>query len=200
MVASMRRHVYGHMESTGADRRPAPHEREIVDRRWATDLRTTLLCVGSFLSLLVLIDAAAGTLTVARAALWSGLALLLLLVLVPARVAVGDGWLTVRTVRGTRRVRTDRLVAAHTTGHADQRLVLRDALGGRVEFDSRVLAANPALWHRLDTAARASARADHPTARPAALHTLSERIDRETARTVFQVSGLTTDTDEPAAP
>ncbi|MFR0355151.1 hypothetical protein [Streptomyces sediminimaris] len=195
----MRRRVYGHMESTGADGRPAPHEREIVDRRWATDLRTTLLCVGSFLSLLVLIDAAAGTLTPARAALWSGLALLLLLVLMPARVAVGDGWLTVRTVRGTRRVRTDRLVAAHTTGHDGRCLVLRDALGGRVEFDSHVLSANPALWHRLDTACRVSARAGHPTAHPAALRMLSERIDRETARAVFKVSGMATDADGPAA-
>lgn len=186
------------MESPGAEGRPAPRESEIVDHRWAADQRSSLLCAISFLSLLVLIDAAACTLTPARAALWSGLALLLFLVLMPARAAVGDRWLTVRTLRGTSRVRTDRLVAAHATGHAGQRLVLRDAFGGRVEFDSQVLAANPALWHRLDTDARVSARQDPSTAQLAALHALSVRIDRETARAVFQVSGMAADTDEPA--
>ncbi|MEU9247277.1 hypothetical protein [Streptomyces sp. NPDC048385] len=187
------------MGSPGAEGRPAPREREIVDHRWAADLCSSLFCVGSFLSLLVLIDAAAGTLTPARAALWSGLALLLFLVLMPARVAVGEGWLTVRTLRCTSRVRTDLLVAAHTTGHAGQRLMLRDAFGGRVEFDSQVLAANPALWHRLDTDARVSARHDPSTEHLAALHALSVRIDRETARAVFQVSGMAADTEEAAS-
>ncbi|MFF7984027.1 hypothetical protein ACFZDK_33760 [Streptomyces sp. NPDC007901] len=196
----MRRRTYRRRESPGADGRRAPHEHEIVDRRWAADLRGTLLCVGSFLSLLVLIDEAAGTLTPARAALWSGLALLLLLVLMPPRVSVCEGRLTVRTLGGTRWVCTDRLVAAHTTGHEGQRLVLRDALGGRVEFDSQVLAANPALWHRLDTDARVSAREEHSAAHLAALRALAERIDRETARAVFQVSGMAPGTDEPAAP
>ncbi|MEU9396396.1 hypothetical protein AB0D86_41160 [Streptomyces sp. NPDC048324] len=129
------------MLSTGIPR----HDSEIVNRRWAGDLRSTLLCVGSFLSLLILIDDAAGTLTLTRAVLWSGLALLLLLVLMPPRVSVGKGRLTVRTLRGTRRVCTDRLVGVYTTGHAGQCLVLVDDFGGRVEFDHQILAANPAL-------------------------------------------------------
>ena len=195
----MRRRTHGHMERSGSDGRPAPHDSEIVDRRWAADLRGTLLYVGSFLSLLILIDEAAGTFTVTRAALWGGLALLLLLVLMPPRVSVGEGRLTVRTIRGTRRVRTDRLVAVHTTGHAGQRLVLRDALGGRVEFDYQILAANPVLWHRLNTDARVSARGEPATAHLAALRTLSERIDLETSRAVFKVSGMAADTDEPTA-
>jgi hypothetical protein len=181
-------------------RHPTSRGHEIIDREWTADLRTTLVCVGSFLALLVLVDAAAGTFTVARAAMWVGLALLLFLVLVPPRVTAGEGWLAVRTLRGNRCVRTDRLVSAHTSGHACQRLVLRDALGGRVEFDSQVLIANPALWHRLDTNAHSTACDDHATVRLAALRRLSERIDRETVRAVFKISGMATETDESSTP
>ncbi|MFF4546057.1 hypothetical protein [Streptomyces sp. NPDC001435] len=179
---------------------PGPYGNGVVDRRWASDLRTALLCVGSFLGLLFLVDAAAGTFTAARAALWGGLALLLFLVLMPPRVAVGEGWLAVRTLRGTRRVRTDRLVAARTTGHEGQRLVLRDALGGRVEFDTQVLVANPGLWHRLSTDACISTSGSPTSPCLEALRSLSERIDRETAWAVFKVSGLAAETDETPTP
>ncbi|MFF9114768.1 hypothetical protein ACF09Y_03925 [Streptomyces massasporeus] len=147
--------------------------------------------------MLVPVDAAAGTFTAARALLWLGLALLLFLVLMPPRVTAGEGWLAVRTLRGSRRVRTDRLVAARVTGHACQRLVLRDALGGQADFDIQVLLANPALWHRLGTDAQASADGDRHGTPLSALHTLSDRIDRETARAVFKVSGMTAEADEP---
>ncbi|MFI9610463.1 hypothetical protein ACIHCM_01920 [Streptomyces sp. NPDC052023] len=203
-----RTHGHGERHGTGpsgpgADGtagRLAPHGNEIVDCEWAADLRTAQLCAGSLLGLLVLVDAAAGTFTAARAVLWSGLALLLFLVLMPPRVTAGEGWLAVRTLRGTHRVRTDRLVAARVTGHACQRLLLRDALGGQAECDIQVLITNPALWHRLDTDARTSADGKRHAPRLAALRTLSDRIDRETALAVFKVSGMTAATDErPAA-
>ncbi|MFG2550079.1 hypothetical protein [Streptomyces sp. NPDC048581] len=169
----------------------------LIDRRWAADLRGTVVCAGSLLGLLLLVDAAAGTFTSARAALWSGLALVLFLVLFPPRVTAGEGWLAVRGVLRARRVRTDRLVAAHIAGTASRRLVLLDACGSRVELDPEVLVANPPLWHRLDTDIRVAATRGHLCEHPAALRDLSERIDRETAWTVFKISGLTDDVDEP---
>ncbi|MFI6808112.1 hypothetical protein ACIBO6_24370 [Streptomyces luteogriseus] len=142
-------------------------------------------------------DEAAGTFTAARAALWSGLALLLFLVLFPPRVTAGAGWLAVRGPLRTRRVRTDRLVSVRASGHAGQRLVLRDALGGRVELDSKTLVANPPLWRRLDTDTREAATC-HQFRHPQALREVAQRVDRETAWTVFKVSGLTDDSDEPS--
>ncbi|MFI7004973.1 hypothetical protein [Streptomyces sp. NPDC050145] len=61
------------------------------DRRWAADLRSALLSSAMLLGLLLLIDRGAGSLTAPRAALWAGLAVLLLLVLYPARVTFGAG-------------------------------------------------------------------------------------------------------------
>jgi hypothetical protein len=182
-----------------AGRHMPPPGTQIRDRHWAAEMRSAVRCASAFLGLLLLVDAAAGTFTALRAVLWSGLALLLFFVLMPPRVTAGEGWLSVRTLLGTRRVRTDRLISARTTGHAGQRLVLRDALGGRVEFDPQILVANPALWHRLDADARVSATRGHTAQRPAALSTLATRIDRETAWTVFKVSGLAAESDDPPA-
>ncbi|MFF7161214.1 hypothetical protein ACFZBP_07445 [Streptomyces sp. NPDC008086] len=166
------------------------------DHRWFADLRGAVVCAGSFLGLLLLVDEAAETFTAARGALWSCLALLLLLVLFPPRVTAGEGWLTVRGVLRTRRVRTDRLVAAYTPGRTGRRLVFLDAYGSRVELDAQVLVANPPLWHHLDTDIRVAAARGHLSEHPAALRDLSERIDRETAWTVFKISGLTDGVDE----
>ncbi|MCI3238842.1 MULTISPECIES: hypothetical protein [Streptomyces] len=176
---------------------PGLRQNRLVDRRWAPDLRTALLATGSFLGLLLLTDAAAGTFTAQRAGLWSGLALLLFHTLMPDRVAADEGWLAVRTLLATHRVRTDRLVEVRATGHAGQRLVLRDAFGGRVEFDTQVLVDNPDLWHRLDTDARTSPAAGHTVSCRASLSALAQRIDRETARAVFHVSGLTEEPKDP---
>ncbi|MDQ1048588.1 hypothetical protein [Streptomyces sp. V4I2] len=71
-----------------------------------------------------------------------------------------------------------------------QRLVLRDTFGGRLEIDPRVLIANPPLWHRLNEDARVSANSGSLTCGTITLLRLSQRIDRETALTVFKVSGL----------
>jgi len=176
------------------------HKCQVGDHRWAADLRSALLCACSFLGLLLLVDEAAGTFTPARATLWNGLALLVFLVLLPPRVTAGEGWLSVRGPLRTRRVRTDRLVSARTLGSARQRLVFRDALGGRVELDPQVLVANPPLWHRLDTDIRVAAARGHLPDHPAALRELSERIDRETAWTVFKVSGLGDEGQESGEP
>ncbi|MET7988066.1 hypothetical protein [Streptomyces sp. NPDC005281] len=169
---------------------PPPAEEVAHDLLWARDLRCSIRCAGAFLALLVLIDGAAGTLTGPRVLLWLALAALLLLVLYPTRIAAGEGWLTARGPLRTRRVRTDHLVSVRCPEGVGQRLVLRDAFGARLEIDPGVLVSNPELWHRLDEDARISARRGTLTRGETALRDVSERIDRETARTVFRVSGL----------
>lgn len=167
-----------------------PPEEVAHDRLWAQDLRSSIRCSGVLLALLFLIDWAAGTLTPPRSALWVTLALLLFLVLHPTRVSAGEGWLTSRSLLRTRRIRTDQLVSVRCLDGVAQRLVLRDTSGATVEIDPRVLVANPPLWHRLDEDARVSALRSTLTCGATALRRVSERIDRETAMTVFKVSGL----------
>lgn len=125
-----------------------------------------------------------------RAALWVALAVLLLLVLFPTRVAAGAGWLTSRGLLRERRVRTDDLVSVRCLEGVSLRLVLRDAFGGRVEIDPAVLIANPPLWHRVDEDVRSSVTRGSLLCGGTAMRRLSERIDRETAATVFKVSGV----------
>ncbi|WP_240634388.1 MULTISPECIES: hypothetical protein [Streptomyces] len=115
---------------------------------------------------------------------------LLFLVLCPARVAAGEGWLSSHGLLRGRRVRTDRLVSVRCLDGVGRRLVLRDTSGARVEIDPRVLVSNPPLWHRLNDDARISAERGSLTYGATALRRVSERIDRETAVTVFKVSGL----------
>ena len=184
----------GGIDTTGG--RPLPPPRAFCDRRWAADLRSAIGCAASFLALLVLVDEGAGTLTPGRVALWTGLALLLFLALFPPRVTAGEGWLAVRGLLRTRRVRTDRLVSARSVGSVSRRLVFRDAAGGRVELAPQILVANPPLWRRLDTDIRTAAAKGHLPEHPSALRELSERIDRETAWAVFKISGLVDEADE----
>jgi len=173
---------------------PLPAEPEVAyDRLWAKDLRGAIRCAAALLALLLLIDRVAGTLTPLRAAAWVALALLLFLVLHPARVAAGEGWLTSRSLLRTRRVRTDQLVSVRCLDGVAQRLVLRDTSGASVEIDPRVLVANPALWYRLNEDAHVSALRGSLLCGATALRRVSERIDRETALTVFRISGLEQD-------
>jgi hypothetical protein len=160
------------------------------DRLWVRDVLGSIRCSAALLALLLLIDWAAGTLTDLRALLWVTLAVLLFLVLYPSRVSAGEGWLSSRGLLPARRVRTDHLVSVRSLDGVGQRLVLRDTFGARVEIDPRVLVANPPLWHRLDEDARVSALRGSLTCGATALRRVSERIDRETALTVFKVSGL----------
>nr|WP_232788957.1 hypothetical protein [Streptomyces odonnellii] len=140
--------------------------------------------------MLLAVDSVAGTINGPRGTLWTALAVLLFVVLWPAKATAGPGWLSSRGLLAERRVRTDRLASVHWSDGVSQRLVLRDEDGGRVEIDPRILVANPALWRVLDTDARASTAAGTLSYGVTALRQLSDRVDRETARTVFKVSGV----------
>ncbi|MEV6833738.1 hypothetical protein AB0N17_04320 [Streptomyces sp. NPDC051133] len=170
--------------------RPAGPDVVAHDRDWAHDVRTSARCAGALLGLLLLLDGAAGSLSPGRGALWFLLAVLLFLVLFPVRVSAGTGWLATRRLWAARRVRTDLLVAVRPPAGVAQRLVLRDALGNRVEVDPGVLLRNPGLWYRLAEGARASETAGILRVGTTALHDLSARLDRETALEVFRASGL----------
>ena len=159
------------------------------DRGWARELSSSVRCAAGLLGMLLLIDCASGSETLWRAVLWCAPALLLFLVLCPRRVSAGEGWLASRGLLCTRRVRTDLLVSVRCLGGVSQRLVLRDADGGQVEVDPQVLVENPDLWHRLHEDARTSAARGLLLSGATVLRRLEERIDRETALTVFKVSG-----------
>ncbi|MDG4859516.1 hypothetical protein P8605_15355 [Streptomyces sp. T-3] len=67
---------------------------------------------------------------------------------------------------------------------------LRDAYGGRLQLDPRVLAANPLLWHLLDQGVRHSLTQGSLLAGAKAAEQLGRRIDRVTSRTILRLSGL----------
>lgn len=169
-----------------------PHGRDGVarDRRWSADLHHSARCGCALLGMLLLVDGSAGTLTWWRGVLWAALALLLFLALLPARVSAGDGWLASRRLLRTREVRTDLLVAARPLEGVARRLVLRDALGARVEIDPEVLLRNPGLWYHVAEGIRVSEASGTLRCGTTALHRLAERIDRETALAVFRASDL----------
>ncbi|MFJ8311660.1 MULTISPECIES: hypothetical protein [unclassified Streptomyces] len=174
-----------------AARRPSTAAEGVVhDTTWAGEARSAVGCALLLLGLLLAVDTGAATLTNGRAAVWAALALLLFAVLWPVQVSVSRGRLVTRGLLGRTEVRTDRLVSVRTSAGVAQRLVLRDADGNRAEIDPRVLIANPAMWHVLDTDARTSA--DRGTLRcgEPALRRIAARLDKETARTVFKLSGL----------
>ncbi|MFD5948142.1 hypothetical protein ACFWAZ_23440 [Streptomyces collinus] len=174
-----------------ADAQAQPPPAEVAyDQWWAGDLGSAVRCSGALLCLLLLIDWAAGDITPARGALWATLAVLLFVILHPARVAAGEDWLASRGLVREHRVRTDHLVSVHWLDGVSQRLVLRDSFGGRVEIDPQVLVANPGLWYRLDKGARRSSSRGSLTCGETALRRVAERIDSETALAVFKVSGL----------
>ncbi|MFJ3307870.1 hypothetical protein ACIPSA_33250 [Streptomyces sp. NPDC086549] len=164
--------------------------RVLYDHRWAEDLYSSVRCSGMLLGMLFLIDWGTGRLTWSRGTLWVTLALVLFLVLFPARVSAGEGWLACRRPLRTRRVRTDVLVSVRCLDGVSRRLLLRDAFGDRVEIDPQVLVNNPDLWFRLAEDARRSAAAGTLTCGTTALRRIGERIDRETALSVFRASGL----------
>ncbi|MFJ8160113.1 hypothetical protein ACIRBY_04195 [Streptomyces sp. NPDC096136] len=125
-----------------------------------------------------------------RGILWTGLAGLLFAVLLPHRVSVRPGLLSTRGLLTTDTVRTDSLVSVHWSDGVAQRLVLRDSPGSRVEIDPAVLAGNPAMWHLFDADSRTSIERGTLRHGTTALRQLAQRIDRETAHTVFKVSDL----------
>ncbi|MFB7502520.1 hypothetical protein [Streptomyces broussonetiae] len=147
-------------------------------------------CAGLLLTLLLLVDWGSGRGTPWRTALWVAVAWLLFAVLCPARVCAGPNWLASRRLGREHRVRTDLLVSVRCLDGVSQRLLLRDALGGRVEIDPEVLVRNPDLWLRLDEGARRATADGLLLCGETALRRLSARMDRETARAVFRASGL----------
>lgn len=126
------------------------------DRHWRGSARFATGCALTFAALTLLLDWDAGTLTAPRALLWFTLSTALLAVLLPPSVTAGHGWLAVRGPVRRRTVRTDALVAVRRYDGISSHLVLRDTFGTRLELDSRVLVANPLLWHELDTGVRRS--------------------------------------------
>ncbi|MCT9084259.1 hypothetical protein [Streptomyces fulvoviolaceus] len=160
------------------------------DIEWARDVWSSVRCAGVLLALLLLADWGSGRFTCRRAGLWLALAGLLFAVLYPARVSAGEGWLSSRRLLGERRVRTDLLVSVRCLDGVSPRLLLRDAFGGHVEIDPEVLVTHPRLWHRLDEGARKSAASGTLLCGATDLLRLSQRVERETARAVFKVSGL----------
>ncbi|WP_041993860.1 hypothetical protein [Streptomyces sp. AcH 505] len=179
---------------TGAATRPGPGSRgapgTVYDDRWAGEARQAAGCAGVLLTLLLVVDGASGDLTLRHAAFWTGLAVLLFVVLVPARVSAGAGWLASRGLLGEHRVRTDRLLSVRTSDGVAQRLVLCDTEGGRVEVDPRVLVAAPQLWYRLETDALASLRDGRPLYGADTLRRITGRLDGAAAEAVFRTSGL----------
>lgn len=116
------------------------------DRTWEGEAFTALSSSAAVLALLLVIDWGSGGLDTTRAVLWTALAALLHAVLHPPRVTAGHGWLAVGGLLREQRVRTDGLVSVRRIDGVATRLVLRDVYGDRVEFNPKVLAANPALW------------------------------------------------------
>ncbi|MEE4422187.1 MULTISPECIES: hypothetical protein [Streptomyces] len=161
-----------------------------VDRHWRADARRALRYPLAFVGLIMMLDWGAGSLTLPRAGLWTGLGVAILAVFLPSRVTAGDGWLAVRGLMGERRVRTDALITVRRCGVIASDLVLRDAHGGWLELDPHVLETNPLLWHLLDAGARRSLERGTLRHGGQVLQALAERIDGQEARAVFRASGL----------
>ncbi|MFB7502528.1 hypothetical protein [Streptomyces broussonetiae] len=160
------------------------------DRHWHGSARLAVGCAMVFAALAFLVDWDAGTLTAPRALLWTALSVAVCVVLLPQRVSAGPGWLAVRTPWRRRVVHTDALAAVRQYDGVSSHLVLRDVHGHRLEVDPRVLAANPLLWHEVDTGVRRSL--ERGTLRHGAdvLDRLGRHIDAEAARAVLRASGL----------
>ncbi|MER5768215.1 hypothetical protein [Streptomyces sp. NPDC001985] len=160
------------------------------DRRWVGDIRAAAFCALSLGVLLHLMDFSGGTLDGSRSALWTTLSVTLFAVLFPPRVTAGRHWLSVRGLFRERRVSTDLLTRAARRGGVSQRIVLTDIRGRRVEVDPSTLAGNPLLWHELDRGVRKSRERGLLGTGSAMLQHLSDRIEADTVRAVFEVSEL----------
>ncbi|MFF0748864.1 hypothetical protein [Streptomyces sp. NPDC004267] len=160
------------------------------DTTWAGEARAAAGCATALLAALLVVDAVDGGTEAWRVVLWIALAVLLFVILLPARVSAAPGRLSVRGLWSRQTVHTERLVSVRWSNGVAQRLVLRDKDGGRAELDPQVLIDNPPLWRLVDSAARTSLRDGTLLCGQTALHQMQRRIDRETARLVFRASGL----------
>ncbi|MGW2962128.1 hypothetical protein ACWDGI_27200 [Streptomyces sp. NPDC001220] len=161
------------------------------DRTWRGSARLAVGCALGFGGLTLVVDWDAGTLTPGRALLWVSLSAAILVILLPARVTAGPGWLAVRGPLRRRTVRTDSLVYVGRYGDVSAHLVLRDTAGNRLELDPNVLHANPLLWHELDTGVRRSLARGTLRRGAEVLTQLGHQIDDTNALAVLRASGLT---------
>jgi hypothetical protein len=160
------------------------------DIHWAGERRSAIGVASLLFAALSGLDAGVGRLDVTRGALWTGLAALVFVIVLPLRVSARPGLLSARGLLVEHSVRTDSLVSIRWFDGVSQRMVLRDTEGNRVEIDPRVLVRNPAMWRRLDADTRTSIERGTLLCGATALRELAGRIDRETAHTVFRVSGM----------
>lgn len=152
------------------------------DRGWRREARAAWLCGLALAGVLTAIDLGRGGFGWQHGCCWVALGGTLVLVLRPARITAGDGWLASRGPLRERRVRTDLLTRVRREDGMTPRLVLRDVMGGRVELDPKILADNPLLWHHLDAGARLARQRGVLLEGAGVLTALAERIDGEGAR------------------
>ncbi|MFE9110538.1 hypothetical protein ACFYN9_13020 [Streptomyces collinus] len=160
------------------------------DRHWRGSARLAATCALVFCALSLLLDWDASTLTLLRALLWLTLSATVFTVLLPPQVTAGPGWLAVRTPWRRHIVRTDALVAVRQYSGVSAHLVLCDTHGARLELDPRVLAANPLIWHELDTGVHRSVERGTLLQGTDVLEQLGHLIDDDTAQAVLRASGL----------
>lgn len=160
------------------------------DRHWRGSARLATSCAALFGAMSLLTDWDAGSLSLPRALLWLALSAALFTVLLPARVTAGAGWLAVRSPWRRQTVRTDALTTVWRYDGVSSHLVLHDTYGHRLVLDPRVLAANPLIWHELDTDVRRSVERGTLLQGRDVLRGLGRRIDEETLRGVLRESGL----------
>ncbi|WP_369147871.1 hypothetical protein [Streptomyces sp. R44] len=177
------------MESRFAPR-SEPVGRTVHDGAWAGEAWAAFGCAGLLLTVSLSVDAGDDGLTLSSALLWIALAVALFVILLPARVTAAPGSLTVRTLWTRTVVRTDRLTTISWPDGIEQRLVMTDMEGGRTQIDVRILLANPALWLLWEADARASY--ENGTLKDGVrdLDRLKDRVERDTAHSVFRISGL----------
>ncbi|MFD8208702.1 hypothetical protein ACFV2S_20200 [Streptomyces sp. NPDC059695] len=169
---------------------PESGDRTVQDREWAGHAGAATGCAGLLLAVSLTVDVCDGGLHLPATLLWIALAVILFMVLLPAKVVAAPGSLTVRTLWTRTTVRTDRLVVLRWPDGIERSLVLTDAEGAVARVELRVLLANPPLWLLLDDDARTSC--ENGTLRDGVrdLHRLERRVERDTAHSVFTVSGL----------
>ncbi|WP_328907215.1 hypothetical protein OG230_31905 [Streptomyces sp. NBC_00234] len=162
----------------------------VHDSTWAGEARAAAGCAGLLLALSLTVDAGDAGLTLPSAVMWIVLAVALFVILLPARVVAAPGRVTVHGLWTRQTVRTDRLAAVRWPNGIEQRLVMSDTDGGRAEVDLRVLLANPSLWLLLEVDARLSAENGTLLSGADDLDRLARRVERDTAHSVFTISGL----------